>query len=188
MKLPAVKLGALRPLAALFVAFGFVLAFGSAPASAQSYGDPTPQAAEQIPWYMPQPWVHPPQTGPKIRKLPYDYGYAYRNNRSYGSFSNYCYGDCGYRAPGTISTGGGVILRRPSVVSYYDDDYMIVPRTLYEAPQPVVERKRPVTASVVSATKQRGYKPNPTVRTQNGVRVIHLMPLPTDSSGSSSGY
>jgi hypothetical protein len=90
------------------------------------------------------------------------------------------------RAPS--APAAGVILRRPSVVSYYDDDYMIVPRTLYEAPQPVVERKPPVTASVVSATKQRGYKPSPTVRTQNGVRVIHLMPLPTDNSGSSSGY
>ncbi|HKP25902.1 MAG TPA: hypothetical protein VJV39_18685 [Dongiaceae bacterium] len=181
------KLESLRPLAALFVALGFVFAlFTAAPASAQNYGE-QPLAAEQIPWYMPQPWVHPPQTGPKIRKLPGYYGHTYRN-RSYGSFSTYCYGDCGYRAPGTISTSGGVVLRRPSVVSYYDDDYMVVPRTLYEAPQPVVERKRPVTASVVSATKQRGYKPNPTIRMQNGVRVMHLMPLPTDDAGSSSNY
>ena len=41
------KLEALRPLAALFVALGFVLTLDAAPASAQS--------AEQIPWYMPQP-------------------------------------------------------------------------------------------------------------------------------------
>ena len=163
------KLEALRPLAALFVALGFVLAFDAAPASAQD--------GEQIPWYMPQPWVHPPQTGPKIRKLPGTYGYAYRSNRSYGGFSTYCYGNCGYRAPGTINTGGGVVLRRPTVVSYYDDDYMIVPRTLYEAPQPVVQRKAPVTAAVVPTNQVRGYKPKPTVKMQNGVRVIQLTPL-----------
>ena len=177
MKLPAVKLGALRPLAALFVALGFAFAlFTAAPASAQSYDDPAPQAAEQIPWYMPQPWVHPPQTGPKIRKLPGQYGHTYRN-RSYGSFSNYCYGDCGYRAPGTISTRGGVILRRPTMVSYYDNDYMIVPRTLYEAPQPAIQRKAPVTAAVVPTNQRRGYKPKPTVNMQNGVNVIRLTPL-----------
>jgi hypothetical protein len=169
------------PLAALLVVLGVALGtvFTAAPASAQyvePYTEQTPQADEQIPWYLPQPWVHPPQTGPKIRKRPGYYGHRYRNN-SYGSFGNYCYGDCGYRAPGTISTGGGVILRRPTVVSYYNDDYMIVPRTLSEAPQPVVERTAPVTPTVVPATRQRGYKPKPTVTTQNGVRVIHLTPL-----------
>jgi hypothetical protein len=175
------KLEAVRPLAALFVALGFVLAFGTAPASAQyatSY-DTLPAAedtAEQTPWYMPQSWVHPPQTGPKIRKLPGYYGHTYRN-RSYGGFSSYCYGDCGYRAPGTISSSGGVILRRPTVVSYYDNDYMVVPRTLYAAPQPVVEGRAPITPTVVPATRQRGYKPKPTVTMQNGVRVIHLTPL-----------
>jgi hypothetical protein len=176
------KLEALRPLAAAFVALGFMLALGAAPASAQYATQYDTQSgvedtAEDIPWYMPQPWVYPPPTGPKIRKLPGEYGHTYRN-RSYGSFSNYCYGDCGYRAPGTISTGGGVILRRPTVVSYYDDDYMIVPRTLYEAPQPVVQRKAPVTAAVVPTNKQRGYKPKPTVTMQNGVSVIRLTPLP----------
>lgn len=175
------KVAAVRPLAAMFVALGFVVGAVStaAPASAQ-YADQTPPAAEQIPWYLPQPWVYPPQTGPEIRKLPGYYGHTYRN-RSYGGFSNYCYGDCGYRAPGTISTGGGVILRRPTVVSYYDDDYMIVPRTLYEAPQPVVERKAPVAPAVVPANQQRGYKPKPTVTMQNGVRVIHLTPLASRS-------
>jgi hypothetical protein len=184
------KLAALRPLAALTVALGFVLAFGSAPAGAQSYGggDPVPQAAAQIPWYMPQPWVYPPQTGPRIRKLPGYYGHTYRN-RSYGSFANYCYGDCGYRPRGTISTGGGVVLRRPTVVSYYDEDYVFVPRTLYEAPQPIVERKAPVTAAVVPTNKQRGYKPKPTVTVQNGVRVIQLTPLSSSgASGSTSNY
>jgi hypothetical protein len=166
MKLAAMKLEALRPLAALFVALGFVLAFDTAPANAQ----------EQTPWYMPPAWVHPPQTGPKIRKLPGYYGHTYRN-RSYGGFSNYCYGDCGYRARGTISTGGGVILRRPTVVSYYDDDYVVVPRTLYEAPQAVVQRKAPAKPAVLSAHEARGYKPKPTVKTQNGVRVIQLTPL-----------
>jgi hypothetical protein len=172
------KLEFLRPFAALFVALGFVLAFDATPASAQD--------GEQIPWYLPQPWVYPPQTGPKIRKLPGTYGYAYRNNRSYGSFANYCYGDCGYRARGTISSSGGVVLRRPTVVSYYNDDYMIVPRTLYEAPQAVVERRAPVTAAVVPTNQQRGYKPKPTVRMQNGVRVIQLTPLTTNSASRSS--
>ena len=176
------KLEALRPLAALFVALGFV--FGTvvtaAPASAQNYVDQAPQAAEQIPWYMPQPWVHPPQTGPKIRKLPGYYGHTYRN-KSYGGFSNYCYGDCGYRAPGTISTGGGVILKRPTVVSYDENDYVFVPRTLYEAPQPVVQRKVVVTPAVVPTNQQRGYKPKPTVTMQNGVNVIQLTPLTSKS-------
>lgn len=168
------KLEAVRPLAALFVALGFVFAatlgavVTAAPASAQDTG--------QIPWYMPQPWVHPPQTGPKIRKLPGYYGHTYRN-RSYGSFSTYCYGDCGYRAPGTVSTSGGVILKRPEIVSYDQDEYMIVPRTLYEAPQPVVQRKAPITPAVVPANQLRGYKPKPTVTMQNGVRVIQLTPL-----------
>jgi hypothetical protein len=162
------KLEALRPLAALFVALGFVLAFDAAPASAQD--------GEKLPWYMPQPWVHPPQTGPKIRKLPGYYGHTYRN-RSYGSFANYCYGDCGYRAPGTISTSGGVILRRPTMVSYYDDEYVFVPRTLYEAPQPVAQPKRVAAPAVVPTNQVRGYKPKPTVKTQNGVRVIQLTPL-----------
>ena len=80
------KLEALRPLAAAVVALGLVLAFNTAPASAQD--------AQQIPWYMPQPWVYPPQTGPKIRKLPGYYGHTYRN-RSYGGFSTHCYGDWG---------------------------------------------------------------------------------------------
>ena len=176
------KLEALRPLAALFVALGFV--FGTvvtaAPASAQNYVDQAPQAAGQIPWYMPQPWVHPPQTGPKIRKLPGYYGHTYRN-KSYGGFSNYCYGDCGYRAPGTISTGGGVILKRPTVVSYDENDYVFVPRTLYEAPQPVVQRKVVVTPAVVPTNQQRGYKPKPTVTMQNGVNVIQLTPLTSKS-------
>lgn len=163
------KLEALRPLAAFIVALGFIFAFDTAPASAQDGG--------KLPWYMPQPWVHPPQTGPKIRKLPGDYGYAYRSNRSYGSFANYCYGDCGYRARGTVSTGGGVVLRRPTVVSYYDGDYMIVPRTLYEAPQPATQRKAAAKAAVFPTSQQRGYKPKPTVKMQNGVRVIQLTPL-----------
>jgi hypothetical protein len=165
------KLEALRPLAAACVALGltFGAVFTAAPANAQD---------TQIPWYMPQPWVYPQQTGPKIRKLPGYYGHTYRN-RSYGGFSKYCYGDCGYRAPGTISTGGGVILQRPTVVTYDADDYMIVPRTLYEPPQPIVQRKAVAMPAVVQpwSGQQRGYKPKPTVRMQNGVRVIQLTPL-----------
>jgi hypothetical protein len=177
------KLETLRPLAAALVAIGFALGFTATPASAQ-YAPTVPDAGQatpqETPWYMPQPWVHPPQTGPKIRKLPGYYGHTYRN-RSYGGFSNYCYGDCGYRAPGTISTGGGVVLRRPTVATYDENDYMIVPRTLYEPPQPVLERNAPITPTVVPANQQRGYKPKPTVTMQNGVRVIHLTPLPSKS-------
>ena len=169
------KLESLRPLAALFVALGLVLGaiFTAAPASAQD--------AEDIPWYMPQAWVHPPQTGPKIRKLPGEYGHTYRN-RAYGGFGDYCYGDCGYRAPGTVISRGGAVLRRPTVAAYDEGEYMIVPRTLYEPPQPATELRRaaPVTPAVVSArTGQRtGYKPKPTVTLQNGVNVIYLTPPP----------
>ena len=120
--------------------------------------------------------MHPPQTGPKIRKLPGYYGHTYRN-RSYGGFSTYCYGDCGYRAPGTINSSGGVILRRPTVVSYYDNEYVFVPRTLYEAPQPVAQRRAPINPAVVPTNQLRGYKPKPTVTMQNGVSVIRLTPL-----------
>jgi hypothetical protein len=165
------KLDSRRLLAALTVALGCALLFIPAPASAQD--------AEQIPWYMPQPWVYPPQTGPKIRKLPGYYGHTYRN-RSYGGFSNYCYGDCGYRAPGTISTGGGVILQRPTVAAFDPNDYVIVPRTQYLAEPPAAAETRraaPVTPAVVPTSQQRGYKPKPTVTTQNGVSVIYLTPL-----------
>jgi hypothetical protein len=58
---------------------------------------------------------------------------------------------------------------------------VVVPRTLYEAPQPVVQRKAPVTPAVVPTNQQKGYKPKPTVTMQNGVRVIHLTPLPGKS-------
>lgn len=177
------KLETLRPFAAALVAIGFALGFTATPASAQ-YAPTAPDAAAETPekpqWYMPQPWVHPPQTGPQIRKLPGYYGHVYRN-RSYGGFSNYCYGDCGYRAPGTVSTGGGVILERPTVATYDEDEYMIVPRTLSAPPQPVVERRAPITPTVVPANQPRGYKPEPTVTTQNGVRVIHLTPLTNKS-------
>ena len=65
------KLEALRPLAAAFVALGFVLAFDAAPASAQERrADPLVHAAAV---------GYPPQTGPKIRKLPGSYGHTYRN-------------------------------------------------------------------------------------------------------------
>jgi hypothetical protein len=175
------------PLAALTVALGVI--FTAAPASAQyaqqssaQYTEQTPQAAEQVPWYMPQPWVHPPQTGPKIRKPPGYYGHRYRN-RSYGGFSSYCYGDCGYRAPGTISTGGGVTLKRPTVVAFDPNDYIVVPRTLFEPPQPATYQRRaaPVTPVVVPTNQQRGYKPKPKVTMQNGVRVIQLTPLTTSN-------
>lgn len=159
------KLEMLRPLAAFIVALGFVFAFDTAPASAQ----------EKTPWYMPQPWVYPQQSGPKVRKLPGYYGHTYRN-KSYGSFAKYCYGECGYRWPGTVSSSGGVILSRPTVAAFDPNAYQLVPRTLYVAPQPVAQRKA-AKATVFPTSQQRGYKPKPTVRMQNGVRVIQLTPL-----------
>ena len=67
------------------------------------------------------------------------------------------------------------------MVSDYDNDYMVVPRTLYEAPQPAVQRKAPVTAAVVPTNQLRGYKPKPKVKMQNGVRVIQLTPLTSNN-------
>lgn len=160
------------------LALGFTA--GATPAAAQ---EATPQAT---PWYMPQPWVYPPQTGPKIRKLPGYYGHRRNyNNGAYGGFSNYCYGDCGYRVPGTVSTGGGVILSQP-VVAYFDPDaYQIVPRellyqseTLPALPEPV-GRPAPVQPAVISARTPtpRMVDMKPKFSLQNGVRIIRPTPL-----------
>ena len=166
---------AARLLIGAFVALGFALGgalLGAAPASAQ----------EATPWYMPQPWMHPPQTGPKIRKLPGYYGHNYRN-RSYGSFARGCYGDCGY-VRGTISSGYGVIYSRPVVAIFDPKYYGIAPRETYMPQQQqattqprAVLPANPVVVSVRNAQKQR-QKALPKIQTQNGVRIIRPAALP----------
>jgi hypothetical protein len=165
------EIRALRLFTATLVATGFALGVQASPAGAQD-------VTEKLPWYMPQPWVHPPQTGPKIRKLPGQYGHTYRN-RSYGGFSNGCYGDCRDDLPGTISTGNGYILQRPVVAIFDPRAYQVVPRQAYLAEPPTAKAARaPIKPAVVSAmTRNMQQKPKPNVTTQNGVRVIRLQPI-----------
>jgi hypothetical protein len=166
---------AARLLIGAFVALGFAFGgalLGAAPASAQ----------EATPWYMPQPWMHPPQTGPKIRKLPGYYGHNYRN-RTYGSFGRGCYGDCGY-VRGTISSGYGVIYSRPVVAIFDPKIYGIVQRQDY-APrqQPATTQRRailPANPAVVSVRypQKPGEKARPNFEVQHGVRIIRPTQLP----------
>lgn len=165
--------------AALLMA-GALLALGGTPANAQTYGT-TQELSQETPWYMPQPWVHPPQTGPKIRKLPGYYGHAYRN-RSYGGFGNGCYGDC-RELPGTVSTGYGVVLSQPVVAVFDPRDYQVVPRprqqTLAALPEPARRRApaEPLVVSVDVPTKRN--EPQHQFSMQNGVRIIRPSPNTT---------
>ncbi len=149
-----------------------VMAFGAfaagTPAGAQ-------ETTQQTPWYMPQAWVHPPQTGPKVRKLPGYYGHSYRN-RSYGGFGNGCYGDC-RELPGTISTGYGVTLAQPIVAIFDPRAYQLVPHASYEAAPPPPAMAAPVAAPVQPlvvpvGVPTRRHEPQATFAMQNGVRVI----------------
>jgi len=173
------EIAAFRLIAAAFLALGFTLGLAlwgalltAAPASAQD--------AQETPWYMPQPWVHPPQTGPKIRFRPGYYGHNLRH-RTYGSFSTGCYGDCGI-VRGTVMTGNGIVLARPAVAifdgGYY---YQIVPRTDYRAQQAVLAQRstKPIQPKVVSVRSggQSGQKPQPKFVVQNGVRIIRPAPV-----------
>ena len=166
-----------RLLIGAFVALGFALGgalIGATPASAQ----------EATPWYLPQPWMHPPQTGPKIRKLPGYYGHNY-HNRTYGSFGRGCYGDCGY-VRGTISSGYGVVYSRPVVAIFDPKYYGIALRQDYAEQQPQrqattqLRAKLPANPAVVSVRypQQPGQKQPPKFETQHGVRIIRPMPLP----------
>ena len=67
------KIAVLQISAGLIAAFG-ALILGNAPSGAQDYVAST---AQELPWYMPQPWVAPPQTGPKFRPLSRQYGHNY---------------------------------------------------------------------------------------------------------------
>src|SRR5262245_33991457 len=115
------QITASRLLAAALLTIGCALMLAPMPATAQE---------QQTPWYLPQPWVRPPATGPQVRALPGYYGHNLRY-RSYGSFSTGCYGDCGY-IRGTIATGNGVVLYRPTVVAYDQSAYELVPRGYYQ--------------------------------------------------------
>lgn len=178
-----IGIAAFRLLAGAFLALGFALGgtmVSAAPANAQ----------EQVPWYMPQPWMHPPQTGPRIRKLQGYYGHNLRY-RSYGSFGRGCYGgDCGY-ARGTVTTGSGMVLSSPVVVIYNPNDYELVERTayygtpttgtLYSPPEAVAtQRSAPIVPKVVSVREAMAKKQKPNFTTQNGVRIIGPAPLTTN--------
>ena len=175
------RIPAFRLIAATAAALG-ALILGSAPASAQyytAYPDVSPDVSQDLPWYMPQPWVHPPQTGPKIRKLPGYYGHSY-GNRSYGGFSNGCYGDC-RELPGTVSTGYGVTLSQPVVAIFDPRDFQLVPRaqqqTLAALPEPASRPSpaRPLVVSVDVPTKRKDRQPE--FAMQNGVRIIRPSPV-----------
>jgi hypothetical protein len=168
-----IQIAAARLLAAGFLALG--LGIGGTLLTA------APASAQETPWYMPQPWVHPPQTGPKIRKLPGYYGHTYRN-RSYGSFSNYCYGECGYWAPGTVHSSGGVVLYQPVVAAFDPRAYQIVPRSAYvvqqgyAAPSAQSQFRRPAAMPARYAVRS-AQKPLPKFSVQNGVRIIRPAPV-----------
>ena len=175
------RIPAFRLLAASVAALGaFIL--GSGPASAQYYSpDVSPETPQETPWYMPQPWVHPPQTGPKIRKLPGYYGHTY-GSRSYGGFGNGCYGDC-RELPGTVSTGYGVTLSQPMVAIFDPRDYQLVPRaqqqTLAAPPEPA-SRPSPAQPLVVPVgIPTRRNEPQHKFSMQNGVRIIRPAPTTT---------
>lgn len=172
MKLRIPGHGLIAVLLALGLVAGGTLP-GAAPAGAQETSEPSP-------WYMPPAWVHPPRTGPYVRKLPGYYGHTYRN-RTYGGFSNYCYGVCRDRLPGTVTTGYGVTLSRPVVAIFDPRAYEIVPRALYEAPQAAESggAGRPAQPAVVpvGVASKPAQEPLPKFSMQNGVRIIRPSPV-----------
>jgi hypothetical protein len=169
------QISASRLLAAALLAIGCALMLAPAPATAQE--------EQQTPWYMPQAWVTPPQTGPKVRPLPGYYGSIRYNHSTYGSFSTSCYGECGYLR-GTIVTGNGVVLRRPTAAIYDRSVYQLVPRGYY--PTRYVYVRTPMPRPVMVA--QRSAHPATPVHKkvlsqytiQNGVRIIRPAPPPTN--------
>lgn len=178
-----IETAAFRLLAAALVALGFTI--GGAALTA------APASAQEVPWYMPQAWVHPPHTGPRIRKLPGYYGHNLRY-RTYGNFSTSCYGFC-RNLPGTISTGYGVTFSQP-VVAYFDPRYYgVAPLQDYQAQQPYQAQQdyqaqpdyvpqravAPVRPKVVSVRDAQRANLKPKFATQNGVRIIRPAPLAT---------
>jgi hypothetical protein len=169
------RIAASRLLAGALVALG--IAFSAAtPAVAQGAG-------EETPWYMPQPWMHPPATGPSVRFQPGYYGNsAGYNARPYGSFSTGCYGNC-RRIRGTISTGYGVVLFHPTVVAFDQRAYVIVPRS-YLQPRYVVARasapRQFAAPKPMAVAARKPAKPLPQFSVQNGVRIIRPLPMIAD--------
>jgi hypothetical protein len=166
------QIPASRLLAAALLAIGCALMLAPAPAIAQ----------EQTPWYLPQPWVRPPATGPQVRPLLGYYGSTSYSQSPYGSFSSGCYGDCGYLR-GTIATGSGVVLYRPTVVAYDQSAYEIVPRGYYRTQTvyvPVVQRVVVNPRVVHTAKPMQKKKVLPQYTVQNGVRIIRPAPLPAN--------
>jgi len=175
MKLRSVSI---RLVAGAFVALGLLLGgalLGAAPANAQ-----------ESPWYMPPAWVHPAQTGPKIRKLPGYYGHnAMYRAGTYGSYSNGCYGRCAPRLPGLITTGYGVVLQRPAVAIFDPNAYQLVAvaqnpyyQSMYQAapPEPATgdhaaKAIRPLVVPV-GIDSRPGQEPQAKVSTQHGVRIV----------------
>jgi hypothetical protein len=168
------QIPASRLLAAALLVIGCALMLAPAPAAAQE---------QQTPWYLPQPWVHPPATGPQVRPLLGYYGSVRYGQSPYGSFSTGCYGDCGY-VRGTIATGSGVVLYRPTVVAFDQSAYEIVPRGYYRTRTvyvPVVQRSAMAAPRLVHVAKPaQKRKALPQYTTQNGVRIIRPAPLPAN--------
>ena len=172
---------AFRLLTAALVAIGF--AIGGATLGA------APARADNMPWYMPQSWMYPKATGPKFRYLPGYYGYKKSlgiYGRTYGGFSNGCYGACGARIPGMVRSGYNVVLYRPNYVIYDQGAYQLVPRSDYIVEQPsayVAQTAAPVQPAIRHVPTKAAkpwtiIKAEPNFIVQNGVRVIRPAPLP----------
>jgi hypothetical protein len=166
--------------------------FAPAPAAAQA-GD--------TPWYMPQPWMTPKSTAPRVASRPGYYGHAKHNQYGYGGFSNGCYGACGY-VRGTIVTGSGVVVFQPRVVIYDPRVFAVVPRNTFLVTQgglvatgggfiirqnPAVQRQKAIAALPKDFLKRHPSLQNglplrnslalkgrstPMMSRQNGVRIF----------------
>jgi hypothetical protein len=145
---------------------------GAAPAAAQD--------AQETPWYMPQPWMHPQATGPSVRFPPGYYGNSYGYNaRPYGSFGTGCYGNC-RMVRGTVATSSGVVLFRPTVVAFDQRGYQIVPRSYLQPRYVVVRASAPrqfAAPKPMAVAARKPAKPLPQFSVQNGVRIIRPLPM-----------
>ena len=134
--------------------------FAPAPAAAQ---------AADTPWLMPQPWMTPKSTAPRVASRPGYYGHAKHNQYAYGGFSNGCYGACGY-VRGTIVTGSGVVVFQPRVVIYDPRMFSVVPRNSILVTQGgFIIRQNPAAQrqKAISALPKEFLKRHPSL--QNGL-------------------
>lgn len=153
---------------------------------------PAPAAAQagETPWYMPQPWMSPQNTAPKVASRPGYYGHAKHSQIAYGGFSNGCYGACGHRV-GTVVTGSGLVLFRPKVVIYDPRAFSVVPRGTILVTQghfiirenPAAQRQKAIAAlpkdfldrhpSLLNAQRPAFQRKSmPLISHQNGVKLI----------------